>query len=59
MLAICQKQLDQSIPYLETCITLLANRSYIDDETFDKYTDEMIETVNKIDEGIKNKLFYS
>lgn len=51
MLAICQKQLNQNIPYLETCITLLANRSYIDDETFDKYTDEMIDTVDKMEEG--------
>ncbi|ORX47606.1 hypothetical protein BCR36DRAFT_584698 [Piromyces finnis] len=56
MLAICQKQLNQSIPYLETCITLLANRSYIDEETFDKYTEEMIETVNKIDEEYEKEI---
>jgi len=56
MLAICQKQLNQNIPYLETCITLLANRSYIDDETFDKYTDEMIDTVDKMEEDYEKEI---
>jgi len=56
MLAICQKQLNQNIPYLETCITILANRSYIDDETFDKYTDEMIETVDRMEEGYEKEI---
>lgn len=56
MLAICQKELDQTIPYLETCITLLSNRSYIDESTFDKYTDEMITTVDKIDEEYEKEI---